>query len=730
MTTEGAVEELISFENSYTGYELTSSVCAVIFVTLVLVDVWKAFGRKATWIPGQALVLSALTIQFLLFIDHLQVSRNSSNQCLKDFQWTFLVWEQLLADIRRVMICVFIAYLLPGIVCRGLKSVWGDVGALALIVIAHMAYEAYFLVTYTEEGIFDDNTFNGRSIQTICNEYLIELRDVCRCGHYRVWLIPSYIALSLAMILLVVLLSCAVIAGKTIRNIMSQKVPSALYCCCSSSAENRLCENVADHVLKSWIVARASQPDYIMARSVFCAFAGVVVTVCDVLLLVKWKHVPLPRYALDKTVYAIQSAFVVVGSMVVVFRWFTAVLYFPRDLGCFLYLEDFWTRRLVQQKQDLRRCRLFLSLLLTMLQSVQKLVVFLSKACWFLPQFVFGMIRPFIMRKNKSDQFSKYEEALETIRMPGEKADSLWRANKSAFEKTENNLKKGIENGKSSCKELISLIEHKTGTPEEEPPTCLEEEKQFKAVGKNSWKMRAVSLIHLIIYFCDEANSDMVNVCIEAYIQASCFMDMVDRSDPETKLAREAADNEFNTLQNVWKKHRKMLSSENSKRNRLDEEKASNRLHSPEEGARSKKLLIKKMREPLYDNMTQLRKEEEDAGRRDHRNGRMDTLHDSKDLKAVAAKISLYKIWKVTIPNPNPEDAIRNLRCLLANIISCCLEEEVLDKALIKNCNKWAQDGNENEIFKAASIAGKAIGVRQQIREGKSNDAVRTEFQG
>eukprot|EP00253_Pinus_taeda_P007314 PITA_07314 len=710
MTTEDAVNELYLFAYSYTRYELTSSVCAVIFVTLVLVDVWKAFRRKATWIPGQALVLSALTIQFLLFIDHLQVTRNSSNQDLKDLQWTLLVSEQLVADIRRVMMCVFIAYLLPGIVSRGLKSVWGDVGALALIVIAHMAYEAYFLVTYTEDEI--------------------ALLDVCQCGPYKGWLIPSYIALSLAMILLVVLLSCAVIAGKTIRNIMSQKVPSALSCCCSSSAENRLCENVADHVLKSWIVARASQPDYIMARSVFCAFAGVVVTVCDVLLLVKWKHVPLPPYQEDKAIYAIQCAFVVVGSMVVVFRWFIAVLYFPRDLWCFLYLEDFWTRRLVQQKQDLRRCRLFLSLLLTMLQWMQKLVVFLSKVCWFLPQFVFGMIRPFIMRKNKPDQFSKYEEALETIRMPGEKAYSLWRANKSAFEKTENNLKKGIENGKSSCKELISLIEHKTGTPEEEPPTCLEEEKQFKAVGKNSWKMRAVSLIHLIICFCDGANSDMVNVCIEAYLQASCFMDMVDRSDPETKLAREAADNEFNTLQNVWKKHRKMQSSENSKRNRLDEEKASNRLQSPEEEARSQKLLIKKMREPLYDNMTQLRKEEEDAGRRDHRNGCMDTLHDSKDLKAVAAKISLYKIWKVTIPNPNPEDAIRNLRCLLANIISCCLEEEVLDKALIKNCNKWAQDGNENEIFKAASIAGKAIGVRQQIREGKSNDAVRTEFQG
>jgi hypothetical protein len=72
---------------------------------------------------------------------------------------------------------------------------------------------------------------------------------------------------------------------------MSQKVPLALSSCCSS-AEDRLCENIEDHVLKAWIVVRASQPDYIMARSVFSAFAGVVVTVCLVLLVVKWIYVP------------------------------------------------------------------------------------------------------------------------------------------------------------------------------------------------------------------------------------------------------------------------------------------------------------------------------------------------------------------------------------------------------------------------------------------------------
>lgn len=597
--------------------------------------------------------------------------------------------------------CVFIAYLLPGVVSRDLQSVWSNVGALASTVIAHMAYEAYFLKT------------SGRLF--VC--FFWPTRE-----NHIVWLIPSYIAISIAIILLVLLLSCAVIAGKSIRNIMSQKVPLALSCCSSSSsAKNRLCNNVADHVLKCWIVVRASQPDNIMARSVFCAFAGVVVTVCDVLLIVKWVLL-VPLQDLGRKVFVTQFAFVIVGSIVVVFRWLNAVFYFPKNRGYLLQCEAFWTRELVQQKQDLHRCRLILSLLLTMLVWACRLMVSLSKLCWSISEFVFikvcwsvsqfvvSKVCWFRMGENKSDQFARYEKALEIIRMPGENALSLWRANKWAFENTENNLKEGIESGKSSCEKLISLKNYKTGAPGGEDPTSLEEEKQFKAVGKNSWKMRAVSMIHLIIYFYDGTNWDVVNNCMEAYSQALCFMDMVDRSDPETKLVSEAADNEFKTLEKVWK----MRSPENSKRNQLEDEKVSHNL----------------WKKALDDNMNQLVEEERAGGKEDHTSPSVDKLHDSNDLKAVAAKISLYKIWKVTFPNSNAVDAIQNLRRSLANIIFYCLEEEVLDEALLKNCNRWAEDGKEKEIFNAAFITGKAKGVRQQGGTSTQSDAVRAVVEG
>jgi ABC-type antimicrobial peptide transport system permease subunit len=122
---------------------------------------------------------------------------------------------------------------------------------------------------------------------------------------------------------------------------MSQKVPLALSSCCNS-AEGGLCKNIEGHVLKAWIVVHASQPDYIMARLVFSAFFDVVVTVCLVLLVVKWIYIPwLIDAPMERLVYAIQFAFVVVGSIVVVFRWLTVIFYSPKDVRCLLDFEDF-----------------------------------------------------------------------------------------------------------------------------------------------------------------------------------------------------------------------------------------------------------------------------------------------------------------------------------------------------------------------------------------------------
>ena len=104
---------------------------------------------------------------------------------------------------------------------------------------------------------------------------------------FRVWFRASYITFFTALTLLIVLLTCGVIAGKSIRKIMSQKIPLALSCCCNCP-EKHDCNNIQIHVLKCFIVTRAAQPDYIIAKSVFSAFAGMVNTVCFLFIVVRW----------------------------------------------------------------------------------------------------------------------------------------------------------------------------------------------------------------------------------------------------------------------------------------------------------------------------------------------------------------------------------------------------------------------------------------------------------
>lgn len=137
------------------------------------------------------------------------------------------------------------------------------------------------------------------------------------------------------------------------------------------------------------------------------------------------------------------------------------------------------------------------------------------------------------------------------------------------------------------------------------------------------------------------------------------------------KLVREAADNEFNTLEKIWKKHRKMRSPKNFKHNQVDEETES---HNHWKTGRSNKLLEQKIKKPLDDNMKQLFEEE------GHTNPCLDTLHDSKDLKTVAAKISLYKSGKLPLESGKlPFRMMQSVRCLLGNVIFHRLEEKVLD---------------------------------------------------
>jgi len=67
---------------------LSSSVCAILILILLAWDVCKALKRRAHWIPGVALVLSALTIQMLALIDFWDI-RYMDHKQKKRRKWAF-----------------------------------------------------------------------------------------------------------------------------------------------------------------------------------------------------------------------------------------------------------------------------------------------------------------------------------------------------------------------------------------------------------------------------------------------------------------------------------------------------------------------------------------------------------------------------------------------------------------------------------------------------------------
>jgi hypothetical protein len=665
---------------------LPSCVCAVLFLILLLWDVYKALKRRALWTPGVALVLSALTIQMLGLIDFWDIRYKDQKQDKNKEAADLLREDQLVIDCRRLMICVFIGYLLPGMVRSGWFRVWSDIGGLVLAVLLHMLFELYFVWKFIPGPSKQSESF---------------------------WFFVSGTTLFTSTVLLLLLLSCAVLAGKTIRKLISLKVPVALSCC--NSPEKRVCDNIGDHVLKCWIVVRASQPDYVMARSVFSPLAGLVVTVSVVIFVVKWICIHLPRRDYDivhRITVGIEFAFVLVGWIVILFRWLTAVIYFPRNPYSLFYLEDFWTRSLVELKEDLDRHlkgrgRLYRlkrirqrtfgqsvmvnfltgirlhSLLLPMRIWLQKFMVALGKACWSLSEIVIGWIRPLIMTPGsyallyglpifpqETDRFAIFKDALDCLRMPGEIAYSLWIANQWAFQKAENHMNQGIEKGKNNTSDLRKILTDKTWSAEgNSTALAVDVEKYYQELGKKSWKMRAVSLMYCMIHVSEYCtNSDVINDAINVYCQAWDFMDFVDSSDPEANLVSLAADRGFDTLQHIWNK-------------------------------KSEPLLERKIG-PLIEGTAP-----------------SVLMHDSEEWMTAAMKLNLHKTCRAV--DVHSVNAISDLRCLWTNVIVHCIKNE-LDKALIENCSKWAEHGQEEEIYRAAFVAGKVKGMRQKM--GCCND--------
>lgn len=706
---------------------LASCCCTLMFILMTLMDVWRAWNRKAHWIPGQTLVLSAFTILLL-------------TGSAKSYQNEVEV-EALLNTLLGLVICGFMAYLLPGMARSDRWTVWGNLLSLTLTSI--LLARGRFKVLW---GHSDNHKDSGPPPSDIILDYSF-FWQVTK-GPHRVWFVVSSAIIFLCIAFLILLLSSAVLAGKTIRHTMSHNISRALLCCYKSCGKGR-CESPGDHVLKCWIVARVCQPDYVMARSDMTTFAGLLITVCLGILIVDWKLVQFTDYKekltqMSKAALVVQFVFVLLVSIVVLIRSLSVIMYYPTlsmrhpksipaDMKAdFHQTSSLTNKSIADVKENLfanlsgqlfRRKRIvdralegrvalypYLiayhvllpvgDLLQKFLVSLSHICCFLTEICWFLSESALGLVRRLIMRRTEEnvDQltFSQYAEALSIIKMPGEIAYYLWIANERAFQRTEEHMKRGYEDGRSdSCKELIELIKQKARpTQDEGPPSVAQDVADEKTLSKRSWKLRAVSLIYTMVFFYDGSDSQHHDVtkAIRAYSEAWDFMDLVDSLDEEAKFPSFAADKDFDTIDKIWKKVLK---------NPTNTEELLKKVKNSFKGINAK--------ESPVERACCIESQEKEGTRNYNMNYRISKAAKQNALESLTAMKS-------------SAEKFHNLQCSLGKIIGECMSP-MLDKALVENCNKWAQNGKEDEIYRAAFIAGKAKGVRKRLLNATNDEA-------
>lgn len=673
-------------------------------ISLLLWDVGKAWKRRALWIPGHALGLSALITQLLSFIDYSHISIYSGSSYKTKEVVAVLVKNQQVLESGRLMMCVLMVYLVPGMACSGSTTVWADLTALGLSIILKIVSELY--------------SFN------------LETK-----GPDRKWSIVFDCTLFIAIIYLLMLLIHAAMIGRSIRKMLSQRIPLALSCC--DPFEKRECNDVKDHAIKCWIVVRASQPDYVLARSQLTGFGGLTVTVCVVISIIKWRCVrltdhgsviPAKKRTLTQFVIVGQLAIVLIGCIIIFIRYINYGLCGQirnSDYLGALSIENIWNdlvrclaRLLVRDKrvrEKFIRDKLIwgkrirdefiwrsssdimekfirysgsVPLLRHLVHCWQKATVLLSVPLLssILAKIMFPEPLWAILANIKSSEpvaedpkFSKYKEALEMILFPGEKAYTLWIANRWGLRKLENYMGQGHEDGKRSPDELIHFIRHKTGTTEGEAGTSADEEKaRLRQANKNSWKRTAVSLIHLMICFYDgsdesDSDSSVIKNAIHSYIQTWEYMDFVDSLNKEVKSLGRGVDKEFDSLQNRWGK---------CKQNSCD-------------GCKQFQVELRKKMEN--------RSDREQCNPQNSRDG------------TEAANICLFETWKVIHRYaPNAINKMNHLQCLLANVTFCHMTEDV-DKAGIEKFSNLAEEGKEEKIVDVAFLLAKARGVMDKV---------------
>jgi len=673
-------------------------------------DAWRSKSKKYHWIPGDSIVLGALSLQLLgLFYRPilLKYSEEYPGKVIDDN-------SELLNLGGRVVMCVFFGILLPDVARSHDRNVWSDMLALSIGatgVLIHLFYDIYVRLEWND-------------------------------GYIDFMFAPSIIIFA-SIVFLVLLLGCAALASKSIQEFVAHRVRLLL-----SRTEYRnpgsvvLWEAIEEHAVRSWITVRTHQPQYIIARSVLTSSISFLVTVCVAVSILASTKIGYEAEIdgldwLRVMAIAAQWIFILFGWAIIFWRWLTAVVYYPRRMGTdgsglrtYFRVEDFWKAFILEKQEEfmkldgksikrfsylsrfmfmfLKRLRLYK--LMPALLYLQIFLVLLSKTCWLISEMVFSnrymrrlvMGRAFqvefsalynlhksgdVKRPGNHGDFMNYSDVL--MHLPEENPAGVWISNRKSIQEMKAWFKKGECDGKN-CKALVSLL-GKTATrnlSSTDPFTVyFRRELGDLNVGKSSSKMMVVSLLTIVIElsafygFFDGPPTDTVNDCIQACCESWEFIEILENSNPEAVSVNKQADKLFLSL----KESRRWLG-----------------LPLPINNFQAKTVeAAKKSLHALGDKGKQA----------------ANTGGDSMNWKAVIAGNSLYKVCEsMENLSVNLEELLDAIQSSLADVMGSCMFK--IGEIIVDECRLWAEAFLEDKLWDAFYEAGRAKGVIQQLRPG------------
>lgn len=702
---------------------------------LLALDAQGSWKKREHWIEGHYFVVGGLALQFLEnMYNPLVFFTNGQNLNAEIVEKLFkgIQDNQLHILSGRVAVCVFIGNMLPAVACRSPSK--SDIVALSISaagVLIHNSYEIYIIVI--------NNMICNRGFQW---------------DHQTLWFLVPNIIISCLIVLLVLFLICAVLASENIQDVVDHRIPVLLSPAASHESELasheselvRSLANVEEQVVRSWITGRTYRPEYVIARSVLSSSIGFLVTVCVVVsIAASSKNIDITKrhgkyWSLFISV-ALQWFFILSGWAIVLWRWLTAVIYYPRCLDKealrfheYFRVEDFWKRATLDRQEELTysRPRVLVRMLLSIFLGLQILLIFFSKICWLISEWVFShrCTRRLLMGSTSEDEFfrlcvvggpgnpsrsgmgtpgstgngrvesgspippdfEKYSRLL--MHMLGENHGAVWIANKNSINEMKAQVGKGESHAKK-CQKLIEFLGGGTmGGMGSVDPFATSSGRRLQierdlGIDKGSVKMRVVSLLTIVIELStlyENGSSGTMQACIESCSQAWEIVEFIEILDQSALLVSKHASMLF---QNLKKRPPRWLD-------------LTFPINSPGVSCRGALEGLK------------------DKGRKAVNNESIHgTGYDSQDWKAFIAGKSLLEVCEnIENPSDNREEMFEKLKKSLINtILYCVIKVEIIMNECMSRAESFMDESER--LSSALYIGGMAKGIVNLCRDAK-----------